>query len=135
MANLLYPKAKERALAGGLNLIAGAVKVQLIDLGAYTYSASHEFLSSVPAGARIGTAATLATKSNTNGVFDADDATFSGLVGAPTIEALLIYVDTGVEGTSPLVALIDTATGLPIAAGATGGTVAWDNGANKIFAL
>lgn len=135
MANLIYPKAKERALTGGLGLIAGTVKVYLIDLGAYTYSAAHEFLSDVPGGARIGTAQTLATKSITGGVFDADDVAYSGLSGAPSIEALLIAVDTGSDATSPLIALIDTATGLPIAAGATSGSVAWDNGANKIFKL
>jgi hypothetical protein len=135
MANVRYPKAAERSLTTGLNLSAGTVRCQLIDLGTYTYSAAHEFLSSVPGGARIGTPVTLANKVVTNGVFDADDLTFSGLVGAPTIEALLIYVDTGSEATSPLIALIDTATGLPIAAGATGGTVTWDNGANKIFAI
>ena len=31
-----------------------------------------------------------------------------------SIEAIVIYVDTGTEATSPLVAFIDTATGLPI---------------------
>lgn len=135
MANLVYPKAKQAALGSGLNMSAGTVKAQLIDLGAYTYSAAHEFLSDVPSGARIGTAATLAGKSLTNGVFDADDVSYSGLTSAPTIEAILFYVDTGTEGTSRLVALIDTATGLPIGAGATSGTVAWENGANKIFTL
>ena len=48
---------------------------------------------------------------------------------------MILYVDTGVEGSSPLVAYFDAATGLPIAAGATSGTVTWDNGANKIFAV
>lgn len=135
MPNALYPKAKEAALAAGLNLAAGTVRAMLVDTAAYTYSAAHEFLSDVPGGARIGTAATLASKTLTNGVFDAADATWSGLSAAPTIEALILYVDTGTEGTSRLVAFIDTATGLPIASGATGGTVTWDNGANRIFAL
>jgi hypothetical protein len=135
MPNALYPKAKEAALAAGLNLAAGTVRAQLVDTAAYTYSAAHEFLSDLPGGARIGAAATLASKTLTNGVFDAADATYSGLSAAPTIEAIVIYVDTGTEGTSRLVAYIDTATGLPIASGATGGTVAWDNGANRIFAL
>jgi hypothetical protein len=135
MANALYPKAKQAALAAGLNLAAGNVKAQLIDMANYAYSASHQFFSDVPAGARVGAPVALTNKSVTNGVFDADDVTFAGLTSAPSIEALLIYVDTGVEGTSPLVLFVDTATGLPVAAGATGGTMAWDNGANKIFAL
>lgn len=135
MANALYPKAKEAALGSGMNLSAGTVKAYLIDTGAYTYSAAHQYLSDVPGGARIGTAQTLASKTLTNGVFDAADVTYSGLTSAPTIEAIVIAVDTGTDATSPLIAYIDTATGLPISAGATGGTVAWDNGANKIFAL
>jgi hypothetical protein len=136
MANTLYPKFKKRAFTTGGNLLAGAVKAVLIDLAAYTYSAAHEFLSDIPAGARIGAAATLAGKTVSDlGVFDADDATYTGLVAAPTIEALAIYVDTGTESTSPLFVFIDTGTGLPIAAGATGGTVVWPNDANRIAAL
>lgn len=135
MANKVLPKARERMLAGGLNLLAGTVKAQLIDTAAYTYSDAHQFLSDIPSGARIGAPVTLSNKSITNGVFDADDLAFSGLTSAPTIEALAYYVDTGTESTSPYFLFIDTATGLPMAAGATGGTVTHDNGANKIFAV
>lgn len=135
MANLIYPKAKEAMLTSGLNLVAGTVKAQLVDLANYTYSASHQYFSDIPAGARVGSGVTLTGKSVTNGVFDAADPTWSGLVSAPSIEAVAIYVDTGTEATSPLVYLMDTASGLPITAGATGGTVTWDNGANKIFAV
>jgi len=135
MTNALYPKAKQLALGTGLGLAAGTVKAQLVDAAAYTYSAAHQFLSDIPGGARVGSAVTLANKSVTNGVFDADDLTFSGLTGAPSIEALALYVDTGNEATSPLITYIDTATGLPISSGATGGSVTWDNGPNKIFAL
>lgn len=132
MANALYPKFKEYLLDV---LLTSTVKVQLVDLALYTYSASHQFLSDIPSGARVGAAVTLTGKSATLGVFDAADPTWSGLSGAPSIEALAYYIDTGVEGTSRLVYIMDAATGLPISAGATGGTVAHDNGANKIFAL
>lgn len=128
MANALYPKAKELALAAGLNLAAGTVKAQLVDLASYTYNAAHQFLSSVPGGARVGSPVTLSNKSITNGAFAADPAVFSGLSSAPSIEALVVYVDTGNEATSPLVLFIDTATGLPVTAGATGGTVTWPSG-------
>lgn len=135
MTNAVYPKAKELMLGAGLNLVSGTVKVMLVDTAAYTYSSAHQYLSDVAAGARVGTAQTLASKTVTNGVFDAADPSWSGLSGAPSIEALVIYVDTGTESTSPLVAYIDTATGLPISSGATGGTVTWDNGSNRIFAV
>ena len=37
--------------------------------------------------------------------------TFTSVTG-PSIEAIVIYADTGTESTSPLIAYIDTATGL-----------------------
>lgn len=136
MANTAYPKFKKRCGTTGGNLIAGTVQAQLIDLAAYTYSAAHEFLSEVPSEARIGAPVTLTGKSiSDDGVFDSADSSFSGLTAAPTIEAILIFVSTGDPATSPLAWLIDTATGLPIAAGATGGTVAWSNGADRIARL
>ena len=136
MANTTYPKFKKRCGTTGGNLLAGVVKAQLVDLAAYAFSASHEFLSDIPSGARVGAAVTLTGKTvSDDGVFDAADPTFAGLVAAPSIEALVLFVDTGAEGTSYLAWFIDTATGLPIAAGATGGTVAWSNGADRIARL
>lgn len=140
MANLLYPKYKEALLAAGANLSTGVVKVALIDTGAYTYSAAHEFFSSVTGV--IGTPVALTTKTITGGVFDADDATFTAVpAGASTAaiaEALIIYLETGGAGTPAddrLIAYFDTATGLPVTPNGGDITIAWDSGANKIFAL
>lgn len=74
------------------------------------------------------------TKTTAAGVADADDITFTSVSGA-TVEALVIYQDTGTGTTSRLIAYIDTATGLP--ATPTGGdiSVTWDSGSNKIFKL
>lgn len=135
MANAVYPKFKELALGAGGNLSSGTVKCTLVDTASYTYSATHQYFSSVAGGARVGTAVTLSSKTLTDGVFDAADISFTGLSSAPSIEALVIWVDTGSDATSPLVAYIDTATGLPVTSGATQVDVAWDNGANKIFKL
>lgn len=132
MSNALYPKFKEFLLDA---LLTGTVKVQLVDTAVYTYSASHQYLSDIPSGARVGSPVTLTSKTGTNGVFDSADPTWTGLTAAPSIEAVVYYIDTGVEGTSRLVYFLDTATGLPISAGATGGTLVQDNGANRIFAL
>lgn len=118
-----------------MNLASGTVRAILVDTSAYTYSAAHQFLSSVAAGARVGSAVTLASKTLTDGVFDAADVSFTGLTAPPSIEAIVLYVDTGSEATSPLIAYIDTATGLPTSAGASQVDVAWSNGANRIFAL
>lgn len=130
----VYPKAKEAFLGGTIVMATDTIKAQPVDTGAYTYSAAHQFLSDVAAGARIGTAPTLGTKSVTNGVFDAADATVSAITGV-TVEAIVIYKDTGSAATSPLIAYIDSGSGLPFTPNGGDLVLAWDNGANKIFAL
>jgi hypothetical protein len=114
MANALYPLYKEALLGSAANssMSAGVVKVALVDTGVYTYSAAHEFLSSLTG--RIGTDQTLGTKTITTGIFDSANPTWTAVTGA-TVEALVIYIDTGVAGTSRLIAYIDTGqTGLPV---------------------
>lgn len=136
MANALYDSGRAAFGNAGINWGSDTIKAQLIDTASYTVNlATHAFLSDVAAGARIGSAQTLASKTNTSGVMDAADISITGISSAPTIEAMVIYKDTGAEGTSQLIAYIDTATGLPTAAGATTVNVAWDNGVNKIFKL
>lgn len=136
MANALYDKGREAFGNAGINWGSDTIKCILIDTAAYTANlATDQFLSTIAGGAIIGTAQTLASKTNTAGVMDAADISFTGLVAAPTIEALVIYKDTGSSATSNLIAYIDTATGLPVAALATQADVTWDNGANKIFKL
>lgn len=135
--NKLFPRYKENLLGSGVNLVTGTIKAQLVDTGAYTQSDSHQFLSAVPSAARIGAAVTLGSKTVTNGVFDAADATFSsvpaGSGSANAAEALIIYRDSGTESTSELIAYIDTATGLPITPNGGNVSVTWD--AAGIFAL
>lgn len=114
MANAIYPEFKDARATGAANtdLSAGTVKVALVDTGTYTYSAAHEFLSSL--SGRVGTDQTLGTKTFTAGSFDAANSVFTAVTGA-TVEALVFYIDTGVAGTSRLIAYIDTGvTGLPV---------------------
>jgi hypothetical protein len=134
MANVLYAKAKEKFLSGSIDLTSNDIKVVLVDTADYTYSSSHEYLSDVAAGGRVATSSNLGSKTVTNGVFDAADVTFSTVSGDVS-EALIIYKDSGVAATSPLIAYIDTATGLPVTPNGTNIPLAWDNGASKIFAL
>lgn len=135
MANALYPKYKEALLSGGTNvaLSSGTVKAMLVDLADYTYSAAHDFLDDVPSGARVGTPQTIANKSVTNGLFDGDDVSFPSVTGDQS-EALIIYIDTGSEATSRLVAFLDTGvTGLPVTP--NGGNIGITWNASGIFQL
>lgn len=132
MANKLYPKGAEKIL-GSVNLSTDTIKAALLS-DAYTYSAAHEFLSDVSATV-LDTAETLASKSITGGVFDAADVVFALVAPGANAKFVALYVDTGVSGTSSLIMLIDTATGIPMATNGGDITVQWDNGANKIFSL
>jgi hypothetical protein len=133
MANAVQPTTKKAALDA--ILATGTLKAYLIDTAAYTYSAAHDFLADIPGAARVGTPITLANVTTTDGVLDADDISFTGLSGAPTIEAVALCVDTGDEATSRFLCYIDTATGLPVAAGQSTVNIVWANTSNRIFKL
>ena len=135
MTNAVYPKYKEAMMDALANsdLHDGVVKCGLLDTGAYAYSAAHQFLSDVAGGAVIVPAIALTTKTVTNGLFDADNVTFLAVSG-PTIEALLLYIDTGVANTSRLVVYMDSGiTGLPATPNGGNITVTWNS--SGIFQL
>lgn len=133
MANAFYPSALKAFLDGGIDLLTDTIKAVLIDSADYTYSSVHDFLDDVPAGARISTI-TLGSKSTTDGVFDAADGQFTSVTG-DEFEAVIIYKDTGVEGTSNLICFIDTGTGFPLTPDGGNIDITWDSGANKIFKI
>jgi len=130
MANTLYPKWKEGILQGTANTsLAGTVKVVLVDTGAYTYSGSHQFASSLTG--TVGTPQTINSKTFTNGLFDGLDVTFPSVAlgsgGTAILEAIVIYVDSGTANTSPLVAYFDAGvTGLPVTPNGGDITVSWN---------
>jgi len=135
MANSLYTKAKQGLIDGSIDLDTDTIKAVLVDGADYTPNlATHDNLDDIPAGARVATSAALASKTVTDGVFDAADVTFTAVTG-DQFEYIVLYKDTGVESTSRLIMLIDTATGLPCTPNGSDITLSWDNGANKIFAL
>ncbi len=134
MANGIYNKGREAFMSGGINMSSDTIKVALVDSADYTVNLStHQYFSSV-AGAGVVATGTLASKTVTDGIFDAADLTFTSVTGDPS-EALVVYKDTGSNATSPLIAYIDTATGLPVTPNGGNITVTWDNGTNKIFKL
>lgn len=135
MSNSLYGKGRQKFLDADIDWSVDTIKAVLVDTASYTVSIDvDEFYSTISA-AVVGTPVTLSSKTSTLGVADAADISFTGLSSAPSIEAIVIYKDTGTAATSPLIAYIDTATGLPVASGATQVDVTWDNGSNKIFKL
>lgn len=133
MANAFYTPFLKKLLDADIDFLVDDIKVVLVDLADYTFSAAHEFLSDVPAGARVATSANLASKTTTGGVFDAADATFTAATGDQS-EALIIYRDTGVAATSALIRFMDTGiTGMPITPSGADITVRWN--ASGIFSV
>ena len=126
MANAIYPLWLESLLqAGASSALTGTVTATLVDLADYTYSAAHEFIDDVPAAARVASEA-LGSKTYAAGVFDAADTTFSAVTGDPC-EALVVWIDTGVGGSSRLVAYYDSGvTGLPVTPNGGDVTVVWN---------
>lgn len=114
MANTLFDYCRQRFLEAQINWMTDTIKVLLVSTSAYTpQTAVHQYLADIPVSARIAGPVTLTAKATTGGAADAADCTFTSVSGA-TINAIVIYKDTGTEATSPLIAYIDTATGLPI---------------------
>ena len=135
MANALYGLGRQAILEGGIAILTDDIKCVLIDAADYTVSIdTDQYLDDIAAGARVATSGNMTSKTSTLGVFDAGDITFTSVTGDQA-EALVIYKDSGVEATSPLLAYIDTATGLPVTPNGGDITVTWDSGVNKIFKL
>lgn len=134
MANALYAKGKEKILSAQINFATDTLKVAMVKNTYPQDLSTDEFFSSISAYV-LGTPQTLTNKTVTGGVFDADDATFAAVLAGDTSEGVVIYKDTGVAGTSPLLAYIDTITGFPLATNGGGVAVQWDNGTFKIFSL
>jgi hypothetical protein len=137
MANAIYPKYKEAALSGSANTaLTGSgttgLFVALVDAGTYTYSASHEFYSSL--SGVVGTDQEITTVTLTNGVVDGDNVTFPAVTGN-SAEALVLYrKNAGANTTWRLVAYIDTSvTGLPVTPNSGDITITWN--ASGIFSL
>ena len=134
MSNAHYAKGKEKILTAQINFSTDTIKVALVK-NTYPQNLSTDEFFSVVSSYVLGTPQTLANKSITNGVFDADDATFAAVTAGDTSEGVVIYKDTGTASTSPLIAYIDTITGFPLLTNGGDIVVQWDSGAYKIFSL
>jgi len=114
--NAWYDKTKTTIGKAGLNLnTLSNPKIIAIEEGLYTFSQAHDFLDDIPVGARLATAtmASVTFGVSLESYLDAADTTFT-TPAVGVVEALVIYNDTGVEATSPLILYIDSGVTLPI---------------------
>lgn len=132
MVNALYDKARQSFLQADIDWEVDNFKVCGVDATYTPNIATHQYLSDTTGV--VTTSSNLSSKSWTAGVADAADVTFATVTGA-TIVRWILYKDTGTAGTSRLVAMFDTAAGLPVIPDGTNITVTWDNGASRIFRI
>lgn len=131
----VYPEAVDAFLVGDVDVVADTIKAMLVD-ATYAYSDTHEFLASVPAASRVGTAVTLTGKSVAAGVFIAGDITFVAVPAGDTATGVIVYQDSGVEATSRLLVHFDAkADSVPLAVETNGGDINFGWPLTKIFKL
>ena len=120
-----------------------SIRIFLIDTADDTpVEATDRDFADIIAAARIGNSgasgradgALLATKTTTNGTFDAADTTLTSVTGDQA-EECLVYKDDGVaDASSPLVATYDTfASGMPVTP--NGGNITAQYNASGLFSL
>jgi len=138
MANALYPLWKQELLKGTTNTDldqtgTNGVYAALVDTGTYTYSASHQYYSSLSGIG--GTPQEITTPTQVNGTFDGDNVTFTAVAGTVSYEAIVLYrKNAGANTTWALIAYIDTSvTGLPVTSNGGDITITWN--ASGIFTL
>lgn len=128
MASALYNKGKEGLLDGSINLETDTIKAALVDTGTYAVNLStHQYLSDV--SGIVGTDQTLASKTFTNGTFDAADSTWTSVTGN-SVEAIVLYKSTGVAGTSRLIGYWDGLSVTP-----NGGNIIAQWNASGLFSI
>lgn len=139
-ANAHYDLGREGILLCEISVSVATVKWLLVDSAVYTVNlATHKFASSI--ASVVATSPALTTKTETAGVFDADDATLTAVTGAQS-EALVLIQSSAVGGGADvaasaqrLIGYVDTATGLPVTPNGGNINIVHDSGANRIFKL
>jgi hypothetical protein len=136
MANALYGLGRGHFLDGDIDWTANDIEISFMDAADYTLNidTDEDQVDLTDAGIVATSVTFLASKSSTLGVADAADKTIATVAG-DEFEYIVIYMDSGTDATSWLIACIDTATGLPCTPNGGDITVQWDDGANKIFKL
>lgn len=132
MANTPFNIGRRLFVTQGIHWVNDTIKAVLVDTTVYTFDPAHEYLSQIPAGARIITA-TLANKSvSTVGGCLADPLSLAGVTGSQA-GAVILYKQGAADASSPLVIYLNDLPGLPFTP--TGGAVlvAFNNTATGIF--
>ena len=133
MANVLFDYGRNLFATGGIDWNAANLKGILVTSSYTPNLATDQFLSVISGGDIISPAVALTGLSSNAGACSANPIVFSGVSVGAVATYLIIYVDTGSSSTSPLIALINVAVGLPLTA--TGGNITCTFFGNEVFEL
>jgi len=141
MSNALYDKGREAFGDGAISWSDDDIIAVLVDTNDYTVNkATHQYLSSIPAIARVaggtlGTKISLVDKTNVGGIMDAEDTTFVAVTGDISEAVVLCKCNADTFEDSLLIAYIDTGINLPVTPGGGDIVCRWASTTNKIFKL
>jgi hypothetical protein len=115
MADVIYNNFKKLIMSGGIDLDTDTIKVALVTASYTPNQDTHDFFDDVTnevagtgytaGGATLAGAAVTADNTDNEGVFDANDVTWS--TATITARAAVLYKSTGTASTSALIAYID----------------------------
>lgn len=134
MANALVDSFRNGILglhATRVDLDADTISPMFVDGADDTPVVANSFLSDILSAARVPALASvpsLASKTTGTvavGTFDAADTVFTALTG-DQVEYLILFKNTGTDTTSDLIAIWDTATGLPLTPNGADVTIQWN---------
>ena len=132
MADVIYNSFKKKIMDGSIDLDTDTIKVALVT-STYTPDQDvHDFFDDITnevtgtgytaGGATLANKAVTADNTDNEGVFDADDVSWT--TSTITARGAVLYKSTGVASTSPLIAYLDFTTDKVSTAGTF--TIAWN---------
>lgn len=132
MADVIYNNFKKLIMNGGIDLDTDTIKVALVTSSYTPDQDTHDFFDDVTnevvgtgytaGGASLANKAVTADNTDNEGVFDADDVTWS--TSTITARGAVIYKSTGTASTSALICYLDFGSDKTSTAGTF--TISWN---------
>jgi hypothetical protein len=137
----LYDYAREGFLTGQIDWDTGVIEAALVRR--YAFSVGHDFVSDVTgAGGTLVATVALTGKTSTNGVADANDATFVAVGAGAACGAVIVYQASapgGGDDVAPsaqrLIAYYGSGAGLPVTPDGSDVVVTWNHTGTRMFKL
>lgn len=133
MADVIYNNFKKLIMNGGIDLDTDTIKVALVTSSYTPDQDTHDFFDDVTnevsgtgytaGGASLANKAVTADNTDNEGVFDADDVSWT--TATITARAAVVYKSTGTASTSALICYVDFGSDKVSTAGTF--TIAWNS--------